>query len=252
MGKVIAFSSIKGGVGKTTCAANFSYLLSSLGYNTLVIDGNLSGANLAMQFGIDLKNANTLHHVMLNRKKVLDAIYLHPKSGLKILPGSIDYELIMKVKAKGLSNTLEKIRDLFDYIILDTPAGINENLLACIEASDEVLGITTQDVASIGETLKLLELCSQLGKEVRGIIINKYNKRFGLLLDQLKKFLGKEIIGVINEDPKVSEATEYLSPVVEIFPRARASRDFNDAVLCYLGMKRKESLVERMFRLFYK
>ncbi|MCW1306470.1 MAG: hypothetical protein QXX05_01285, partial [Candidatus Nanoarchaeia archaeon] len=75
---------------------------------------------------------------------------------------------------------------------------------------------------------------------------------FGLLLDQLKKFLGKEIIGVINEDPKVSEATEYLSPVVEIFPRARASRDFNDAVLCYLGMKRKESLVERMFRLFYK
>jgi len=252
VGKVIFIGSTKGGVGKTTCAANISYLFSSLGYDTLVVDTNLTGANLAMQFGIDLKNSYTIHHVLRGKVDPLEAIYLHRNSGLKIMPGSIDLDLIWKAKANYIPRVIRKVRDLFDFIILDTPPGVNENVLKALEASDEAIIVTTQDLASLGETLKILELSESLGKEVSGVIINKYSGRFEFLRDQIEKFLGKEILGTVREDVNVLKAQGSLSPVVEAFPKCKASKDFERIALKYLNLEKRESVLEKFFNLFYK
>ncbi|MDR1616404.1 MAG: MinD/ParA family protein [Syntrophomonadaceae bacterium] len=227
--KVIAITSGKGGVGKSTLAVNLAISLCMNGKRVALVDGDLGLANIDIMLGITPEY--TLHH-LITGKKSLEEIIIEGLFGLKIIPGWSGIENLLDLSSdevKRIIAELSKIEDQVDYLIIDTGAGISKIITAFIKAADIVLLVTTPEPTSITDAYSALKNVIEVkeNKEV-GLIVNRVvNRREGIriaarLAEVCEKFLNFKLqfLGYISNNNIVGEAVTRQRPVISLYPNS--------------------------------
>ena len=256
MARVIMVTSGKGGVGKTTTAINLATALHKYGRPTVLVDLNLYSADVNLHLGA-FRIKETSHDVLAGRKKVSDAIYLHP-SGLRFVPASTSMkkadELDIEKVGDNLKEMLDFLRDRTEIIIIDAGILFSEYVRKLVDYADDVILVTTPDKESVANTLKAAKIIEKKGKNILGIIVNKVeNHPVELSNKEIELFVEKPILASVPRDEAVKDALRLEFPVVHYNPLAPASMKFKEAAGKLIGKKYEEYLEkEEKKSLFYK
>jgi len=237
MARIIVINSGKGGVGKTTTAINLGASLNKLNKDVIIVDANLNTPNIGLQLGAPIVPV-TLNHVLKGKAAIEDAIYEH-SSGTKIVPSSLSIKELNKFNVKKISEVTKQLSKLCDYVIIDSAAGFGEEVIAVLDAADEIIVVTNPEMPAVTDALKAIKVAREMGKEVNGIIVTRYtNARYEMPLSSIKSMLESQIIGVIPEDKNVKEALNLRDAVAHTHPKSKVSKK-------YLEIARKVSGEEK-------
>lgn len=227
--KIIAISSGKGGVGKTSVVVNVGVSLAShYGKKVIAVDCNLTNPHLGLSLGTLSVWPFTLNDVIRNKARIDQAMYTHA-SGLNIIPASFDGNDIRRGNMHRLRTRLRCSFETYkpDIVLLDSSPGLTQESLLTLRCSDEVLFVATPHIPSIVDITKCCQLLGRTDAVPRGIVLNRIRgKTYEMSEDEIKNFTRLPIIARIPEDEQVLKSTNLKVPVVTTFPRAAASRAF--------------------------
>lgn len=166
---VIGIFSCKGGVGKTTTAANVGMAISQiLKGNVLVVDANLSAPNLGLHFG-ELDPKVTIHDALIGEISIEKAIM--DARGLDVLLGSIAYG--EEVHLVDLRSLLDPLRSKYKIIIVDSAPGIGAEVVSAMKACDEIIIVTNPEIPTVASTLKTFRAAERYKIPILGAVVNK-------------------------------------------------------------------------------
>lgn len=218
LGEIIVVTSGKGGVGKTTTTASLGAALALKGHRTLVVDADIGLRNLDVILGLENRIVFNLVDVAKNVCKPSQATIKSKRSNnLYLLPASQtdDKDVIDETEIK---NVLDQYRREFHYILVDSPAGIEQGFRNACAGADSALVVTTPEIAAIRDADRVVGLLSAKSIEPR-LILNRIDfdmvKRGDMLsVKDVQEILGVELIGVIERDESVIVAANTGEPVV--------------------------------------
>ena len=219
MGKVIVITSGKGGVGKTTTTANIGAGLSEAGKKVVVIDTDLGLRNLDVVMGLENLIVYNLVDVIeghcrlkqaLIRDKRYENLYLLPSAQTK------DKSAISPGQMKKLTSEL---KEDFDYILLDCPAGIEQGFQNAIAGADCSIVVTTPEVSAIRDADRIIGLLEKNGLRDNHLLINRIRmdmvRRGDMMsIEDVTEILSIPLIGAIPDDENVVIATNQGTPVI--------------------------------------
>jgi septum site-determining protein MinD len=231
MSKVYTITSGKGGVGKTIIAANLGVSLGRMRKKIILIDADLAMGGIATILGLD-ETPVTLHEVLAGKGSIEKAVY--STQGMDVLPSGPTIAGFLKADPKKLKGVVDRLIKTYDYVIIDSPPGLNKYSLTPLKIADEVLLVVTPDLPAVQATAKLRGVIEALNANVKGAIVNRSRKRsFLAKLIGTKEFMKDEdierrlkakILGVIPEDPAVIESMNVKKSVVVYRPKSSASQ----------------------------
>jgi len=234
MARIIVITSGKGGVGKTTTAINLGASLNKLNKQTVIVDANLNTPNIGIHLGAPIVPI-TLNHVLKGKAQIEDAIYEH-YSGTKIIPSSLSVKELTKFNTKKIPEIAQILKEKYDFIIFDSAAGFGEEVMAVIEASEEIIVVTNPEMPAVTDALKAVKVAREKNKNVTGVIITRHkNARYEMPLSSIKSMLETPIIGVIPEDKSVKEALTKRDAVIHTHPRNKVSKKYIEIAQKILG-----------------
>ncbi len=232
--RVICISSGKGGVGKTHTTVNLGLALSRLGKRVLLLDADLGLANINIMLGFQPKA--TLHDVLTGKSSLEDVIVSH-SSGFDVIPatsGVADVTNLSEEERIGLLGAFDGLAHQYDYMIVDTAAGIGSNVLYFNVAAEQRLVIIDQEPTSITDAYALIKVLSTNWdiKEFN-IVVNRAPKgsdgraTFSKLAAASGKFLPVKLsfLGAITDDDSVVDSIIQQTPTLNLYPSTKASRD---------------------------
>ena len=235
--KVITISSGKGGVGKTNITINLAVALSRLGYRVVVIDADLGLANVDVALGIMPKYS--LVDVIKNGKNVLDVLCTGPDK-VKFISGGSGVEELTRLTQLELENFVRNIAlldKIADVILIDTGAGISENVIKFFMAADDVVAITTPEPTATTDAYALIKAIGVRNKDksIR-LIINRTETAIEAqtamqkLNNVSKKFLQVKLqfLGYVTNDTFVSRAVKQQIPFLTLYPDCTASKNLTE------------------------
>ena len=224
MGRIIAVASGKGGTGKTTLVCNLSIALGLLGKKVCAVDADLTMANLTLYFRVE-DTSKTLHDALMGEIKIKEAIHATRYEFVYLIPGALDWEHVAKADPRNFPEIIPKIKEDFDYVIIDCPAGLQMDALSVMFGGEEIVLVTNPDIASISDTMKVGAILKKAGKKVLGFILNRYeSQKNGISPDIAEDLMEFPLLGVVPEDSTVREATLEGVPVVIYNPKTKASQ----------------------------
>lgn len=220
--KVIGVVSFKGGVGKTSCTANLACALANMNKRVLAVDSNFSSPNLALNFGL-LSPQITLRDALANKAKIEDAIHIH-ESNVHIIPGS---PIFGKFNLNRFRESINRVRNLYDFILLDCSPSLNHELVASLMASDEILIVSTSDYPTLMSTMRAAKISKDKRVNVKGIILNRTRgRKFELSKQEIEEATGLPVIAVLPEDEKAIESSSNLMPILLYLPYRKISQEY--------------------------
>lgn len=220
MGKVIVVTSGKGGVGKTTSTANIGAALTKLGNKVIVIDGDIGLRNLDVVMGlenrivfdlVDLIEKKCKPRQAMIKDKHFDGLYLIPAAQTR------DKDAINPEQMKELC---DELKEEFDYVIVDCPAGIENGFKNAIAGADSAIVVTTPEVSAVRDADRIIGLLEAHSVDDINLVVNRIKMnmvRNGDMLDinDILDILGIKLIGVVPDDENVVISTNKGEPVVE-------------------------------------
>lgn len=230
--RVISFTSGKGGVGKTHTVVNVAITLAARGFSVLVLDADLGLANVDVL--LNARPKGTLHEV-LKGQCALDDILLEGPGGITIIPAASGIEEIQGLRPEEkllLMQEVERIAHRFDYLLIDTPAGIGSDVMYFNSAAAEVVCVITGEPTSLTDSYALIKvLSSSYGEKSVSIVVNNVategdaKTAFNSLSKAVGKFLQVETryLGWIQSDEMVRECVMRRQPLASYFPSSRAA-----------------------------
>jgi septum site-determining protein MinD len=217
-GEIIVVTSGKGGVGKTTTTASIGAALALRGKRTLVVDADIGLRNLDVILGLENRIVFNLVDVAKGLCKPSQAIIKSKKSNnLYLLPASQTDEKDV-INEEDVKNALEQFRREFHYILVDSPAGIEQGFKNACAAASRALVVTTPEVSAIRDADRVLGLLA--AREIEpALIINRIDpelvRRGDMLsIEDVQDILGVDLIGVVERDDNVVVAANTGEPVV--------------------------------------
>ncbi|NLY42120.1 MAG: septum site-determining protein MinD [Desulfovibrionales bacterium] len=246
MGKIIVVTSGKGGVGKTTSSASLATGLARRGFQVAVLDFDVGLRNLDLIMGCErrvvydfvnvIQGDATLHQALIRDKRV-ENLYILPASQTK------DKEAL---RIDGVEKVLLELSERFDYVICDSPAGIEHGALAAMYFADEAVVVTNPEVSSVRDSdrvLGLLQSKTKKAKEGQNIkehlLLTRYDpERVSrgemLSVGDVEEILAIPLLGVVPESKAVLSASNAGEPVI-LDETSDAGQAYTDAVLRLLG-----------------
>jgi flagellar biosynthesis protein FlhG len=231
--RVITIASGKGGVGKSNFTINLALALSELGKKVLVLDADLGLANLDLLLGIS--PSYNLYHVIHQHKEITDIIFEGPR-GVKVIPGGSGIHELADLKEWELERFLTKlavIEQQFDFLLIDTGAGISKNVLNFTLAADDIYVITTPEPTSLADAYGLIKTLNRyrFPGSIKIVINRVYSKKEGeIAASKLKvvanRFLTKcqlDIVGSMPEDRRIGEAVKKQEPFLLAYPNSEVT-----------------------------
>jgi len=249
MTKTIGIISIKGGVGKTSAVASLgASLANDYGKKVLLVDGNFSAPNLALQIGF-INPEITIHHVLDGKAQTKEAIY-ETGYGFDIIPGSLNYPVVNPLK---LRDRLGEVKKKYDVVIIDSSPNLNNEILAAMMASDELIVVTTPDIVTLGTTLKAIKFAKERKTPINGLILNKvYNKKFEIPLQDIEDACKSHVLAVLPHDVNVLEALSRSLPST-MHKRTKGSEEYKKLAASLVGEEyKKNSWLGEKLRIFMK
>jgi len=241
MTKFIALLSGKGGVGKTASIINLGSALNFFGKDVIVVDGNLSMANIGIYLGSPTVSINIID-VLKERHHITEAIYSHP-SGIKVIPGHLPFENF----DYNFEKSLEGLKGLTDFVLFDSSTGIHKEILDVVKVCDEILIVSNPDLASVTGAAKIAKLCEEQGKAIRGVVITRTKDNLDLSIGNIEGLIGYPIIGIIPEDEAVRRSIAENSSVLELYPNSVASISYKQLAASLLGREYSETKGNKKF-----
>lgn len=235
--KVITVTSGKGGVGKTNITINLAIALSEQGFRVIILDADFGLANIDVLFGIIPKY--TLLNVIKNEKSIMEILSDGPVN-TRFISGGSGVEDLAKLDKHEILKFVEKMAlldKLADFIIIDTGAGLSENVMSFIMAADEVLLITTPEPTSITDAYALIKMVSNRDKTKKiRLVVNRTensdeaNDVLNKLVLVAKKFLGISLVptGYVMQDDAVIKAVRQQKPFSISYPKSQAARNIRE------------------------
>lgn len=246
MGKIIVVTSGKGGVGKTTSSASLATGLARRGFQTAVLDFDVGLRNLDLIMGCErrvvydfvnvIQGDATLNQALIRDKRV-ENLYILPASQTK------DKEALHQ---EGVAKVLEELNSRFDFIICDSPAGIEHGALMAMHFVDEAIVVTNPEVSSVRDSDRILGLLqSKTVKAKNGEVIKEHllltrydpervQRGDMLSVEDVQEILAIPLLGVIPESKSVLTASNSGEPVI-LDEASDAGQAYSDAVSRLLG-----------------
>jgi septum site-determining protein MinD len=222
MTRVISVVSGKGGTGKTTTTVNLSTSLAQQGHEVLIIDGNLSGANVSQHFGLGFQDVS-LNDVLEGEAYITQAVAKHSE-GVSVLPASI---LDFGGNFDNLKHSIVDFLGEKDFVFIDAAAGVGDEVQAAVEASDEVLLVSEPELPSLTNCLGAKKVAEQYERDVIGLVLNSVRGESSeVSREDIKDLMETEIIGEIDDHPHVREGIALREPVASYRPESKVSKQF--------------------------
>lgn len=214
MTRLISVSGGKGGVGKTTVASNLGYALSEFGVDTVVVDANLTNPNLGFHLGIPLY-PTTLHDVLRNEAHITEATYIH-SSGLRVVPAGLSVDDLRETSPERLKEVLMDAIGDPEVVLIDSAAGLGNESVNAIEASDELLIVTNPNLPAVTDALKTASIAEDAGTHVLGAVLNrKEGKDHELNPQEVEEMLGHPVVSVMPEHDAMKEAVSNKTTILD-------------------------------------
>ncbi len=247
MATVIVVTSGKGGVGKTTTAATFGTGLALQGFKTAVVDFDVGLRNLDLIMGcerrvvfdfIDVINGNARLNQALIKDKRVDGLYVLPTSQTR------DKDALDRT---GVAKVIAELKADFDYVVCDSPAGIEQGAQSALYYADEAIIVTNPEVSSVRDSDRMVGLLASKSKRAeegenpikQHLLITRYDtnrvKRGEMLkIDDVLEMLALPLLGVIPESKSVLQASNLGTPVI-LDEKSGAGGAYRDAVARFMG-----------------
>lgn len=237
LASVISVTSGKGGVGKTAVVANIALVQARQGRRVMIIDADLGLANIDVVFG--LTPQFNLNH-FFSGEKTLEEIVIEGPFGIKILAAGSGVQSFTHLSALQKQRFLESMdvfHGLFDLMLIDTEAGISENVTYFNVAAQEILIVTTSDPTAITDAYALMKVLSKQYHEKRFNLVANQVKDEDEALEIYKKLtmvsgryldISIDFLGWIPYEKRMRETISRQRVVADLFPGTRASRNFED------------------------
>jgi len=242
MGKIISIANQKGGVGKTTTSINLAYSLAVLEFKTLLVDADPQ-ANSTSGFGFDPKNIKIgLYETLVQDVKAEDIIVNTSNEYLDLLPSNIDLvgaeiEMIeLPNREKLMKRVLAKVKDQYDFIIIDCSPSLGLITTNALAASDSVVipvqceYFALEGLGKLLNTVKIVQRSINPDLEIEGLLLTMYDKRLRLsnqVVEEVKLHFQQLVFDtIIARNTKLSEAPSFGIPVLEHDASARGSINY--------------------------
>jgi flagellar biosynthesis protein FlhG len=233
--RVIAVTSGKGGVGKTSVSVNLGVSLASMGKDVMLMDADLGLANADVMMGLHPRF--NLSHV-ISGERPLDEVLMDGPEGLKLVPAASGLHSMAQLapaEHAGVIRAFSELNFPLDVLLIDTAAGISDNVIAYTRAAQEVIVVLCDEPASITDAYALIKLLSreyglhrfrivtnmvssiQTGRELYRKILQVTDRSLDVALD---------FMGVIPNDEYLRKAIQRQKSVVDAFPRCKSSLAF--------------------------
>jgi septum site-determining protein MinD len=251
LAKVIVLTSGKGGVGKTTSAAAIAAGLALRGKRTVVIDFDVGLRNLDLIMGcerrvvfdfINVINGDAKLNQALIKDKRNDNLYIFPTSQTR------DKEAL---KRDGVERVLDELKENFDYIVCDSPAGIEHGAITALYFADSAIIVTNPEVSSVRDSDRIIGILASKSRRAEHnlepvqvhLLLTRYSlervKRGEMLsVEDVKEILSIPLLGVIPESETVLKASNTGTPVV-FDEESPAGRAYLDSVARFVGEQRE-------------
>ncbi len=243
MGKVIGVISLKGGVGKTSTVVALGDAIAGFGKNVLLIDANFSSPNLGLHLNV-IDPELTLHHVLNREANIRDAIY--KLENFDMIPSSIFYQ--MNINPLKLRDKIKTLKKKYDVILIDSSPALNDETLAVILASNELLVVTTPDYPTLSSTLKAVKTAKKRGAPMSGLVLNKvHNKNFEISVDDIERTIEIPVMAVIPYDINILKSLFEFTPSTTYKPKSEASVEYKKLAATLIGEKYKPIQLKGLF-----
>ncbi|NHI00846.1 MULTISPECIES: septum site-determining protein MinD [Oceanimonas] len=257
MARIIVVTSGKGGVGKTTSSAAISTGLAKLGHKTVVIDFDIGLRNLDLIMGcerrvvydfVNVINGDANLNQALIRDKRVEQLYILPASQTR------DKEALTR---DGVEKVIRDLNEMgFDYIICDSPAGIESGALMALYFADEAIVTTNPEVSSVRDSDRILGILSSKSRRAEQglepirehLLLTRYspervNRGDMLSVEDVQEILAIPLLGVIPESQAVLKASNAGEPVI-LDEESDAGQAYGDTVARLLGEEREFRFLE--------
>lgn len=207
-GRVVVVYSPKGGTGRTTIATNLAIALHSEENKAALVDGNFQFGDVAVF--VNEQGKNTVMDLApradeLDPEVVKDVMVTHRSSGVDVLAAPPRPEMADKIAGEQFSKTLNYLRRIYSYIVVDTASYLTEAVQAALDVADVIILVTTQDIPAIKNANLFLSLADATGIRRDRIlfVMNRFDKRIAITPERIGESLRQEVVVVIPFDEKV-------------------------------------------------
>ena len=267
MARIIVITSGKGGVGKTTTSAALAMGLAQRGHRTAVIDFDVGLRNLDLIMGCERRVVYDFANVINDEANLNQALIRDKRcEHLYVLPASQtrDKEVLTK---EGVGRVLEELSQTFDYIVCDSPAGIEHGATMAMYFADDAVVVTNPEVSSVRDSDRMLGILASKSRRAESneepireyLLLSRYSPERVqngemLSVDDVQEILSLDLLGVIPESQAVLNASNSGTPVI-LDQENEAGQAYSDVVDRYLGedlphrflVVRKRGLLNRLF-----
>jgi flagellar biosynthesis protein FlhG len=248
--RVIVVASGKGGVGKSTLALNIALSLCDRDKKVILMDADLGLANIDIMLGL-LPKYN-LHHVVQGKKNLKDIIISGP-GGLSIIPGGSGITELANLGENNLKKLLVELGKLdgeYDYMMIDTGAGLSNNVTSFLLSANDVIFVTTPEPTSMTDAYGMVKVIArQSTNKTLYLVVNRVvdNIEGVLVAEKFKlvceKFLNLhiDVLGHVVNEPLIGEGIRRQRAFIEIFPRSQAAKNINSITSNLINSNNKSS-----------
>ena len=218
-GRVIVITSGKGGVGKTTTSANIGTALAKLGNKVVLIDTDIGLRNLDVVMGLENRIVYDIVDVVEEKCKLRQALIKDKRfEDLYLLPAAQTRDK-SAVNEEQMRDLIEKLKEEFDYVLIDCPAGIEQGFKTAIAAADWAIVVTMPEISAVRDADKIIGELGRADKENVKLIVNRIRPQMvekGDMLDMadINEILSIDCIGQVPDDEAVVMATNRGEPVI--------------------------------------
>ena len=221
MSEIIVITSGKGGVGKTTTSANVGTGLAILGKKVVLIDTDIGLRNLDVVMGLETRIVYNLVDVVEGNCRMKQALIKDKRyPNLFLLPSAQTRDKT-SVNPGQMVKLVDDLREEFDYVLLDCPAGIEQGFQNAIAGADRALVVTTPEVSAIRDADRIIGLLEASGMKTIDLVVNRIRmdmvRRGDMMsLDDVMDILAIDIIGAVPDDEDIVISTNQGEPLVGI------------------------------------
>ena len=219
-GRVVVITSGKGGVGKTTTNANIGTALARAGKKVVMVDTDLGLRNLDLLLGLENRIVYTIVDVVEERCKLKQALVKDKKNPNLCLLAAAQTRDKTAVTEEQLKNICDELKEKFDFVLVDCPAGIEQGFQNAVAGATEAIVVTTPEMSAVRDADRIIGLL-EAKEEIKSykLLINRYRpnmvaQKDMMSQDEVVQILSAELIGIIPEDSGIITSTNKGEPIV--------------------------------------